>query len=286
MNSENQPVIQLSEMQSTFEFKLPALPPLIGIQPAYADQSITFNDNLVTDCQQSGTGANNPNCDFIGTDGISIATQDPPAGASNLYDVIVNIDGLNNCDEFDAGDNNADCIGDPDHIVGPVTQTNNPNVNPVGTNEIDIVTDDNMLNDCTESGNGNNNAVCHNIGSDTITEITQNNFVDATSIGVNFVESNTINTLQGFDETNDCDEAGDGANSANCVNDVENLIGPIGPIDQSNDVTSTDPNTIHSNNIEVSQIGATTNDCNESGADAGVNDATCSIEAANIIDSI
>ncbi|HTH21049.1 MAG TPA: hypothetical protein VL854_02425, partial [Nitrososphaeraceae archaeon] len=57
-------------------------------------------------------------------------------------------------------------------------------------------------------------------------------------------------------------------------------------IDQSNDVTSTNPNTIHSNNIEVSQIGATTNDCNESGADAGVNDATCTIQVDNSVNSV
>ena len=88
-----------------------------------------------------------------------------------------------------------------------------------------------MLNDCTETGNGDNNAVCNNIGTDAITEITQSNFVDASNtIGLGFVESNTVNTLQGFDETNDCDEAGDGANSANCVNNVENLIGPSRPV--------------------------------------------------------
>ena len=141
-----------------------------------------------------------------------------------------------------------------------------------------------MLNDCTETGNGDNNAVCHNIGSDIITEITQSNFVDATNtIGAGFVESNTINTLQGFDETNDCDEAGDGANSANCVNDVENLVGPI---DQSNDVTGSTPNTIHSNNIEVSQLADARNDCDESGAGVGINDALCANDTDNTIDSI
>ena len=284
MNSQVQPISQLAETQPVFQFQLPALPPLIGIQPAYADQSITFNDNFVNDCQQSGAGVNNQNCNFIGTDGISAATQDPPSGTSNLYDVIINIDALNNCDEFDAGDNNVECIGNPNHIVGPVTQTNNPNVNPVGTNEIDIVTADNILNDCTESGNGDNNAECINDGFDIINAITQNNFVDASNtIGASFVESNTVNTLQGFDETNDCDEASDGNNDVNCSNDVENLIGPV---DQSNSVTGTTPNTIHSNNIEVSQLADARNDCDESGTDAGINDAECTTEADNAINSI
>ena len=201
-------------------------------------------------------------------------TQDPPSGTSNLYDVIVNTDGLNDCDEFDDGDNNVDCNLFANHIFGPVTQTNDPNVNPVGTNEIDVVTNDNMLNECTESGNGDNNAACNNVGIDSIAEITQDNFVDASNtIGAGFVESNTINTLQGFDTSNDCDEAGDGNNVASCSNDVQNLIGPV---DQSNSVTGTTPNTIHSNNIEVSQIGAVSNDCDESGAGAGINDAECS----------
>ena len=82
------------------------------------------------------------------TAAIDPATQVPPTGTSNLYDVIINIDGLNDCDEFDDGDNNVDCNHVATYLVGPVSQTNNPNVNPVGTNEIDIVTDDNMLNGC------------------------------------------------------------------------------------------------------------------------------------------
>ena len=60
-------------MQPTIQFQLPALPALIGIQSAYADQSITFNDNFVNDCQQSGTGVNNANCDTIVIDAISTA---------------------------------------------------------------------------------------------------------------------------------------------------------------------------------------------------------------------
>ena len=57
-----------------------------------------------------------------------------------------------------------------------------------------------MLNDCTEAGNGDNNAFVITQASTHIDEITQNNFVDASgSIGAGFVESNTVNTLQGFD---------------------------------------------------------------------------------------
>ena len=206
---------------------------------------------------------------------IDPGTQDPPTGTSNLYDVIINIDGLNDCDEFDDGDNNVDCNLSANYLVGPVSQTNTPNVNPVGTNEIDIVTDDNMLNDCTEAGNGDNNAFCDNAGSDSIDSITQSNFVDASNtIGAGFVESNTVNTLQGFDLTNTCDESGDGENVASCSNNVENFIGPV---DQSNDITGDTPNTIHTNNVEVSQFSTAQNDCDESGDGAGNNVAACHV---------
>ena len=58
-----------------------------------------------------------------------------------------------------------------------------------------------------------------NIATDEIDSITQDNFVDASSsIGAGFVESNTVNTLQGFDLTNTCDESGDGDSTPSCTN--------------------------------------------------------------------
>ena len=63
-----------------------------------------------------------------------------------------------------------------------------------------------------------------------------------------------------------------------CCNDVENLIGPV---DQSNDITGDTPNTIHTNNVEVSQFRAAQNDCDESGAGAGINDASCFVDSIN-----
>ena len=230
-------------MGSASQFQLPALPPLIGIQSAYAEKSITFNGIVENNCEQFGSGVNNENCDNTVTQAIDLGTQVPPTGTSNLYDVIINLDALNNCDEFNDGDNNADCNNEATEIVGPVSQTNDPDVNPVGTNEIDIVTDDNMLNGCDDEagadvaniGSGDNNALCNNIGSDSIASITQENFVNpSNTIGVNFVETNTINTLQGFGETNECDESGNGNSEPFCQNDVQNLIGPV---DQSNAVT-------------------------------------------------
>ncbi|HTH21365.1 MAG TPA: hypothetical protein VL854_04035, partial [Nitrososphaeraceae archaeon] len=286
MNPTGQPLIQLSEVQKVSQFKLqlPTLPPFIGIQSAYADQSATFNDNLENDCQQSGTGANNEDCDITVTAAISEAAQDPPAGTSNQYDVIINLVALNNCDEFDDGNNNANCDNTATYVVGPVTQTNDPNNPPVATNEIDIVTDDTMLNDCTESGNGDNNAQCSNTGTFTIDSITQNNLVDASNtIGVNFAESNTVNVLSSFDETNDCDETGDGNLGPVCENAVTNQIGPIG---QLNAVTGNTPNSAHTNNIDFSQTGIAENDCNESGQGAGINAARCGIEAANAVSGL
>ena len=112
---------------------------------------------------------NNEDCNISVVAAIDPGTQVPPSGGSNLYDVIITFDILNDCDEFNAGDNNADCNNDATYVVGPVSQTNDPSVNPALTNEIDIVTNDRMLNGCDEAGNGDNNAVCNNIGSDIIT---------------------------------------------------------------------------------------------------------------------
>ena len=71
-----------------------------------------------------------------------------------------------------------------------------------------------MLNDCTEAGNGNNEAFCENTATNEIDSITQDNFVDASNtIGAGFAESNTIDTLQGFDLANTCDESGDGVST-------------------------------------------------------------------------
>ena len=85
----------------------PVSQPLIGplFQSAYADSSFTFNDNQNNDCPDilfPGECSN-----FISRSiGAFVQVPDDP---SNLYDVIINIDGLNDCDEFDDGDNNVDC---------------------------------------------------------------------------------------------------------------------------------------------------------------------------------
>ena len=235
--------------------KLPAIASVFPsvIQSAHADSSFTFNDNLVNDCEQFGAGVNNEDCDIAVVAQIDPGTQDPPTGTSNLYDVIINTDGLNDCDEFDDGDNDVDCNLFANYLVGPVSQTNTPNVNPVGTNVIAIVTDDNMLNSCDEAGSGNNEAFCENTAFDITNSISQANFVASSGgIGPGFVESNTVNALQGFDQINTCDEEGGGSSVPICDSQVANIIGPV---DVSNDVEGFTPDTVHNNNLEVSQFG-------------------------------
>ena len=267
--------------------KLPAIASVFPsvIQSAHADSSFTFNDNLVNDCVQFGAGVNNEDCDITVAAQIDPGTQDPPTGTSNLYDVIINTDGLNDCDEFDDGDNNVDCNLFANYLVGPVSQTNTPNVNPVGTNEIDIVTDDNMLNSCDEAGSGNNEAFCEITAFDITNSISQANFVASSDgIGSGFVESNTINALQGLDQINTCDEEGGGSSVPICDSQVANIIGPV---DVSNDVEGFTPDTVHNNNLEVSQFGAGRNDCDEEGAGNGANIAVChNVDDSNVIDSV
>ena len=273
-----QPVTDVTQSEPIFSIQLPSLPPLM--QSAYAVSSFTFNDNLVNDCEESPG-----NDDFIGTctndisEPVHPTTQVPPTGTSNQYDATINVDALNDCDEFDAGVNNADCLNDADYVLGPVTQTNDPSVNPVSTNEVDYVTDDFLLNGCDEAGNGDNNAFCHNTLSNAFDSIDQLNEIDSTSVGVNFVASNTVDILQGSSLNNDCDEEGSGNNGVDCDNDLDNFIGPV---DQTNIVTNTpNPNAIHTNNIEVSQTGSQFNPCDESGSGSGANFAHCDSDADN-----
>ncbi len=92
-----------------------------------------------------------------------------PGGSSNIYTEILNTDAINDCDEFDDGDNNVDCINNVNVLIGPTNQNNDPNSPPiVGSNVIDIVTVDDMLNACNETGTGDNSAECTNTGVDSI----------------------------------------------------------------------------------------------------------------------
>ena len=112
MQSSTQLATQLSAqpaMQPIVE--LPAIPPVI--QSAYADTSFDCIDNLVNDCEGSAF------CDIPVTQNIDPGTQDPD-DPSNLYDVIITLDALNDCHEFDDRANFALCINSANYFVGPV----------------------------------------------------------------------------------------------------------------------------------------------------------------------
>ena len=174
------------------------------MQSANAVVNHIFLDNLINVCQEFGPGADNHNCDINVDQPINSVVQDP-SGTSNIYTEILNTDAQNLCDEFDDGDHNGDCINNVNVLVGPVLQTNDPNSPPiVGSNEIDIGTVDVMLNDCNESGTGNNDVECINTGSDEIAffdnpAISQDNFASGNDLSnTGFVEDNTVSTTQGI----------------------------------------------------------------------------------------
>ena len=137
------------------------------MQSANAVVNIIPLDSIFNVCQEFGPGVDNHDCTTFVDQNVPVVNQDP-GGVSNIFTEILNTDASNFCDEFDDGDHNADCINNVNVFVGPTDQTNDPDSPPVGTNEVDIGTVDVMLNDCNETGTGNNFADCTNSGLDSI----------------------------------------------------------------------------------------------------------------------
>ena len=130
------------------------------MQKADAVQSFTFDWTPIATCNESDAGVNNAVCqnDFDAV--LPIASQTPATGSSNVANAFATIDQLTDCDESGSGDNNVFCNNDDDWLIGPVIQTNDPSVNPVGSNVIGAVVDNDEINNCDESGSGNNEADC------------------------------------------------------------------------------------------------------------------------------
>ena len=88
------------------------------------------------------------------------------------------------------------------------------------------------VNDCDETGAGNNEADCSNYdeSSNFIEEVVQDNgVIDADSAA----QINDASLDQTLDLVNNCDESGDGVNDPDDC-DIENVDNLVGPLDQNN----------------------------------------------------
>ena len=139
---------------------------------------------------------------------------------SNVIDVTQNLQGTNDCDEANTGDNNAQCTTDISNNIDSITQTNF--VDPIAGSELETQSNffavtQNLVatNDCDETGLGDNNAIC---------SITQSNDIGAISQS-NTASSNVLTINQDGQATNNCDDTTSGDNTANCTIDLH-LVGP------------------------------------------------------------
>ena len=123
-----------------------------------------------------------------------------------------NLQGTNDCDEINTGDNNAQCSNDIFNNIDSITQTNDvtsiTGTDTESQSNLFTVTQNLVAtNNCDESGLGDNNANCSIISSNDIGIISQSN-TDS---------SNVLTISQDGQWTNDCDDTTDGDNDADCT---------------------------------------------------------------------
>ena len=133
-----------------------------------------------------------------------------------------NLQGTNDCDEANTGDNNAQCLNNISNNIDSITQTNL--VDPATGTQVEdqsnvFTVTQNLVatNDCDETGLGDNNAVCAINQSNDIGDISQSNTAS----------SNVININQDGQATNNCDDTTSGDNTANCTIDLHLIVPDI-----------------------------------------------------------
>ena len=158
-----------------------------------------------------------------GADENDVITQ------SNVAQVTQNLQGTNDCDEANTGDNNAQCSNNISNNIDSITQTNL--VDPATgsqtedqSNLLDINQNLVATNDCDETGLGDNNAICTINQSNNIGDISQSNTAS----------SNVLTINQDGQATNNCDDTTSGDNDAQCT---ISLVLEVPDITQTGDET-------------------------------------------------
>jgi hypothetical protein len=187
------------------------------------DATIVQSANLLNSCSESGAGVSNVACDNDSEPSLDFHNligpidQSNTAGGtdktitqSNVIDVTQTLQGTNDCDEANTGDNNAQCSTEIFNSIDSITQSND--VADVTESQSNVFTvDQNIVatNNCDESGLGDNNAVCTITWSNTIGDIVQSNVAS----------SNALTITQNGEAINNCSDTTDGNNDATCTID-------------------------------------------------------------------
>jgi segregation and condensation protein B len=257
------------------------------------DNNIAVSQDLLAENNCDGTGTSTVSCENEGGDfeinRIDSITQDNDADNSgnafsnqeNTVSVDQNAGLINTCDETGTGNNGANCLNDGlvdgVNFVGPLSQSNSATGEEEATiaqaNQIDITQNLGAVNDCDESGSGDNFAICENEASNFISSITQTNTgVASGDDSVSQVIFVGIN--QNLQTKNDCDESGGGNNEKECTITSSNEIGNIV---QTNDATATDS----ANILSISQDLNAENNCDDT--TEGSNTGRCTIDLHLIV---
>ena len=141
---------------------------------------------------------------------------------SNVVEVTQNLQGTNDCDEANTGDNIAQCSNNISNNIDSITQTNT--VDPATGTQVEdqsnlLGVTQNLVatNDCDETGLGDNNAICTITQSNDIGDITQSNTAS----------SNVLTINQDGQATNNCDDTTSGDNTATCTIDLHLVVPDI-----------------------------------------------------------
>ena len=104
------------------------------LYPKITTQQLQQNMNLLNSCGESGAGINNALCDsddaenFIGpivqSNDVTSADESDAITQSNVIQITQNLQGTNDCDEANTGDNNAQCSNNISNNIESITQTN------------------------------------------------------------------------------------------------------------------------------------------------------------------
>ena len=251
-------------------------------QQAHAVVTTDFNPTVINTCNESGAGTNTPVC-TIATPVLQTIPVQNPGDSSNIYNRVINVIAENDCDESGNGDNTPDCTITASYTLGPSTQTNTPVNSPADQqNTVDILTDDDIENDCNESGNGNNDPTCTAVATLEIEQIDQTNDATGTVVTNDVEQDNNVEIFSAWNLDNRCDETDDGNNVAECTNTAEFLVGPV---EQTNTATGTETASFDQDNeFEPVSVGTLENDCDESGT--GDNTAFCENIGLNEVQSV
>ena len=189
-------------------------------------------------CDEADTGDNLAVCDNLASNNIAdilqTNTADGLAGdqdINQINDAYISqgLNANNDCDESGTGNNVADCSTEVSNNVGPITQTNladSTTADGTYRNAVYIDQDLRALNDCDDSGAGNNEAVCDITVSNDIGAITQ------TNTGAVPGSQNRLSIDQNIDVENECDNSASTSNTQTCsftgsliVEDIEQTDG-------------------------------------------------------------